>query len=176
MQTALTDAPSQFLTFELAGEEFAVEILRVKEIIEYDHLTRVPGMPVAVRGVINLRGRVVPVSDLALRFGMPASEITRRSCIVMVEVGSDEGPLVVGMITDAVSEVLDVPTDRIQPPPSFGTRVEAPYLQGMAETGRKFVMLLDIDRTLGPTTFQAVHTLEENAAPADGGAIPETAG
>ena len=145
---------TQFLSFVLAGEEYAVEILRVKEIIEYDNLTRVPGMPPAVRGVINLRGRVVPVVDVALAFGMPQSSITARSCIVMVEIGGDEGAVVMGIITDAVSEVLDLAADQIQPPPSFGTSIGAEVLDGMAEAaGKKFVMLLNIDRALGAHAF-----------------------
>jgi purine-binding chemotaxis protein CheW len=146
---------TQFLSFVLAGEEYAVEILRVKEIIEYDSLTRVPAMPPAVRGVINLRGRVVPVVDLALRFGLPESVITPRSCIVMVEIGTDEGALVMGIITDAVSEVLDLTAEQIQPPPSFGTSVGCEYLDGMAEASKKFVMLLNIDRALSADAFKA---------------------
>ena len=145
---------TQFLSFVLAGEEYAVEILRVKEIIEYDNLTRVPAMPPAVRGVINLRGRVVPVIDLALRFGLPDSVITPRSCIVMVELTGEEGAIVMGIITDAVSEVLDLAADQIQAPPSFGTAVGAEFLDGMAETNnKKFVMLLNIDRALGTDAF-----------------------
>jgi purine-binding chemotaxis protein CheW len=147
--SATTVERTQFLSFVLAGEEYAVDILKVKEIIEYDHLTRVPAMPPAVRGVINLRGRVVPVVDLALRFGLPQSVITPRSCIVMVEIGAGEGAVVMGIIADAVSEVLDLTTDAIQPAPTFGTAVKAEFLNGMAEsTGRKFVMLLNIDRSL----------------------------
>src|SRR5690242_4996174 len=147
MTTTSNESLTQFLSFVLAGEEYAVEILRVREIIEYDNLTRVPGMPPAVRGVINLRGRVVPVIDLALRFGLPASVITERSCIVMVEIGTGDSALVMGIITDAVSEVLDLAADQVQAPPSFGTSVGAEFLDGMAETsGKKFVMLLNIDR------------------------------
>jgi purine-binding chemotaxis protein CheW len=155
--TATTVGPTQFLSFVLAGEEYAVDILRVKEIIEYDHLTRVPAMPPAVRGVINLRGRVVPVVDLALRFGLPQSTITPRSCIVMVEIGTAEGAVVMGIIADAVSEVLDLTTGNIQPAPTFGTAVKAEFLDGMAEsTGRKFVMLLNIDRSLSASAFTTV--------------------
>jgi purine-binding chemotaxis protein CheW len=99
---------AQYLSFELCGEEYAVNILRVREIIEYDTLTRVPGMPACVRGVINLRGRVVPVLDLAARFGLAESETTRRSCIVMMELTDDEDSVVIGVITDAVSQVLDL--------------------------------------------------------------------
>jgi purine-binding chemotaxis protein CheW len=160
-----SNAPrTQFLSFVLSGEEYAVEILRVKEIIEFDSLTRVPAMPAAVRGVINLRGRVVPVIDLALRFGLQQSTITPRSCIVMVEIGADEGSAVMGIITDAVCEVLDLPTDQIQPPPSFGTSVGAEYLDGMAEsTGRKFVMLLNVDRALSAAAFTAAFVDAETA-------------
>jgi purine-binding chemotaxis protein CheW len=156
MSTTSSVPFTQFLSFELAGEEYAVEILRVKEIIEYDNLTRVPGMPPAVRGVINLRGRVVPVIDLALRFALPESVITARSCIVMVEIGTGDGAIVMGIITDAVSEVLDLTSEQMQPPPSFGTAVGAEYLDGMAEsTGKKFVMLLNIDRALSGTALSA---------------------
>lgn len=154
MTTTSSAAPTQFLSFVLSGEEYAVDILRVKEIIEYAELTRVPGMPPAVRGMINLRGRVVPVVDLALRFGLAASEITSRSCIVMLEIGEGERSTVIGIITDAVSEVLDLAVDRIQPPPTFGTAVDAQFLDGMAEsTGKKFVMLLNADRALSADAF-----------------------
>jgi purine-binding chemotaxis protein CheW len=154
MSNTSTGPRTQFLSFVLAGEEYAVDILRVKEIIEYADLTRVPAMPPAVRGVINLRGRVVPVVDLALRFGMPQSELTPRSCIVMVEVAGTDESIVMGIITDAVCEVVDLAIDRIQPAPSFGTSVGAEFLDGMAETsGRKFVMLLNIDRALSADAF-----------------------
>ena len=159
MTTTATAQLTQVLTFVLAGEEYAVDILRVKEIIEYNTLTRVPGMPASVRGVINLRGRVVPVIDLAQRFGLPESVITARSSIVMVEIGSTEGDVVIGIITDSVSEVMDLAADQIQPPPSFGTAVGAEYLNGMAEKGNhKFVMLLNIDRALGADAFVQVNS------------------
>jgi purine-binding chemotaxis protein CheW len=148
-----TNAPhaetrAQYLSFVLCGEEYAVNILRVKEIIEYDTLTRVPAMPPCVRGVINLRGRVVPVVDLAARFGLAESAITRRSCIVMVELTDGDDAVVMGIITDAVSQVLDLADSAIEPPPSFGTQINADFVKGMAETGKKFVIVLDIDRSL----------------------------
>ena len=164
MTTTTNVDPTQFLSFQLAGEEYAVNILRVKEIIEYDDLTRVPGMPASVRGVINLRGRVVPVVDLALRFGLPESQITPRSCIVMVEIGQGENAVIMGIIADAVSEVLDLTAEQIQSAPSFGTAVGAEYLDGMAEaTGRKFVMLLNVERALSAEAF-AAHNQEAIAA------------
>lgn len=155
MTSNTSAARTQYLSFVLAGEEYAVDILRVKEIIEYDDLTRVPGMPSSVRGVINLRGRVVPVVDLALQFGLPESAITPRSCIVMLEIDSGEGDAVVGVITDAVCEVLDLSVDQIQSPPTFGTSIRSDLLDGMAEaSSKKFVMLLSADRALGAHTFE----------------------
>lgn len=146
-------ARTQYLSFVIAAEEYAVDILRVREIIEYDTLTRVPAMPPAVRGVINLRGRVVPVVDLAARFGMPPLPITRRTCIVLVEVAGDP-PLVVGIITDAVSQVLELAAEDLEPPPAFGTAIGAEFLDGMSEAGKKFVMVLDVDRALAAAALQ----------------------
>jgi len=146
--TVTSEARSQYLSFFLSGEEYGVSILRVKEILEYDVPTRVPAMPESITGVINLRGRVVPIIDLAVRFGLPTSAVTRRSCIVVVELTIDGEPAVMGLIADSVSQVLDLAPDAIEPPPSFGTAVRADFLEGMAQTGRKFVMLLNIDQAL----------------------------
>jgi len=143
-----SQARTQYLSFALCGEEYAVDILRVKEIIEHGALTRVPAMPPAVRGVINLRGRVVPVVDLAARFGLPEREVTRRSCIVMVELTDEGDSVVMGIVADAVSQVLDLAESDIEPPPSFGTAIGARFIRGMAETGDKFVIILDVDRAL----------------------------
>jgi purine-binding chemotaxis protein CheW len=150
MTSPMTPLRGQILTFELAGEEYGVDILRVREIIRYARPTRVPGMPAAVRGLINLRGRVVPVIDLSLRFGFPDSVITERTSIVIVDTTSADGEIVIGIITDAVTAVLELTQDQVQPTPSFGTAVGAEFLDGMAEKGdQKFVMLLNIDRVLG---------------------------
>jgi purine-binding chemotaxis protein CheW len=146
--SATSQVRSQYLSFVLCGEEYAVNILRVKEIIEFDALTRVPAMPASVRGVINLRGRVVPVVDLAARFGLSESQITRRSCIVMVELVDNDESVVMGIIADAVSQVLDLAEGEIEPPPSFGTAISTKFIRGMAETGKKFVIILDVDRAL----------------------------
>lgn len=162
---------TQYLSFVIAAEEYAVEILRVREIIEYDTLTRVPAMPPAVRGVINLRGRVVPVVDLAARFGMPPLPITRRTCIVLVEVAGDP-PLVVGIITDAVSQVLELAAEDLEPPPAFGTAIGAEFLDGMSEAGKKFVMVLNVDRALAAAALQLP---AEPVATADGDAAEPAA-
>jgi purine-binding chemotaxis protein CheW len=144
----------QYLSFELAGEEFAFGILRVKEILEYDTITRVPNAPVAVRGVINLRGSVVPVVDLALQFGLAPTTITKRTCIVIVEAQVDGVDLVMGVLADAVSQVIDLAPEAIEPPPAFGSRVSVEYLVGLGKLDdKKFVLILDIDRLLGDVTL-----------------------
>ena len=155
--TPTTATRTQLLSFVLAGEEYAVDILRVREIIEYSTVTRVPGMPRSVRGVINLRGRVVPVMDLAVRFALPESVITPRSSIVVVELPNPDGDIVIGIITDAVTAVPDLETARVRPTPSFGTTVGSEFLDGIAETEKDtLVMLLNIDRALGPDAFVQV--------------------
>ncbi|MEJ1964140.1 MAG: chemotaxis protein CheW [Gammaproteobacteria bacterium] len=138
----------QYLTFMLGGEMFAISILAIKEIIEYSTLTEVPMMPASVRGVINLRGAVVPVADLAVRFGRAAGAVTKRTCIVIVETTANEGRQDVGVVVDAVNEVLDIPTADIEPPPTFGTRIRTDFIQGMGKVNNKFVILLDVNHVL----------------------------
>jgi purine-binding chemotaxis protein CheW len=138
----------QFLTFTLGGEMFAIEINNIKEIIEYGSLTTVPMMPEFVRGVINLRGRVVPVIDLAVRFGRKASEATKRTCNVIIEVQAEEQTLDIGIVVDAVSEVLEIPASEIEPAPSFGAKIRADFIQGMGKVGGEFVIILGLDKVL----------------------------
>jgi purine-binding chemotaxis protein CheW len=138
----------QYLTFFLSGEEYAIGILRVKEIIGYDTVTTVPKTPSWVRGVINLRGSVVPVVDLAVRFGIGERPVTKTSCIIIVEGQSEKRNTLMGVMVDAVSQVMDIAAEDVQAAPAFGTRIEVDYLLGMAEQGKKFVLLLDIDKVL----------------------------
>ena len=147
-QQAAADSPPQYLTFLLGGEMFAVGILNVKEIIEYGHLTEIPMMPAFIRGVINLRGAVVPVIDLAARFGKTQSLIGKRSCIVIVEVRENELRHDIGLLVDAVSEVIEIPASDIEPPPSFGARIRADFIHGMGKVAGKFVILLNIVKVL----------------------------
>ena len=142
------ELPAQYLTFALAGEMFAVGILNVKEIIECGHLTGIPMMPPFIRGVINLRGSVVPVIDLAARFGSAPTEIQRRTCIVIVEVPDAERQHDIGIMVDAVSEVLDIPAGEIEPPPAFGTNIRTDFISGMGKVAGKFVILLNISKVL----------------------------
>ena len=138
----------QYLTFTLGSEMFAVGILNVKEIIEYGNLTEIPMMPSFIRGVINLRGAVVPVVDLAARFGGKISEVQRRTCIVIVEITQDDAKHDIGIMVDAVSEVLEIQASEIEPPPSFGAKIRADFIAGMGKVNQKFVIILQIDRVL----------------------------
>ena len=140
--------PAQYLTFLLGSEMFALGILTIKEIIEYRKPTEVPMMPASVRGVINLRGAVVPVVDLQARFGRPASPVSRRSCIVILEVAQQGDQQVVGVVVDAVSEVLDIRAEDIEPAPAFGTRIRRDFIAGMGKVRERFVILLDAQQAL----------------------------
>ncbi|HET7841124.1 MAG TPA: chemotaxis protein CheW [Terriglobia bacterium] len=142
---------SQFLTFLLADDLYAVSILRIREIIEYDTVTRVPNMPESIRGVINLRGAVVPVVDLAMRFGLRDSNVTKRTCVIIAEVEVGGERLVMGLMADSVNQVIDLPPADIEPPPAFGTRVRVDFLKGLGKLGKKFVLILDLDRALSDT-------------------------
>jgi purine-binding chemotaxis protein CheW len=138
----------QYLTFFVGAEEYAITILRIKEILEFSGATRVPGTPPSVLGVINLRGRVVPVIDLSLKFGAPRSEVTPRSCVVLVELVVEGDNLIIGLLADAVREVVELPAEAIEPPPSFGTRARTEFLLGVGRYSERFVLVLDIDRLL----------------------------
>lgn len=142
----LPQEPTQYLTFMLAGEVFAIGILAIKEIIEYRNVTEVPMMPESVRGVINLRGAVVPVMDLQARFGRTPSAVSKRTCIVIVEVRADNESQIVGVVVDAVNEVLDIDPAEIEPPPTFGTRIRTDFILGMGKVKDAFVILLDVNR------------------------------
>jgi purine-binding chemotaxis protein CheW len=135
---------AQYLTFQLSGEMYAVGILNVKEIIEYGQLTEIPMMPAFIRGVINLRGSVVPVVDLSARFGHAQSEVGKRTCIVIVEVSQGDDKHDLGIMVDAVSEVLEVSSADIEPAPAFGAKIRADFIDGMAKISGKFVIILDI--------------------------------
>jgi purine-binding chemotaxis protein CheW len=139
----------QYLTFLLSGEMFAIAILNIKEIIEYGSLTEVPMMPGFIRGVINLRGSVVPVVDLSARFGRSRTEISRRTCIVIIEVeNGDESKQDIGVMVDSVSEVLEIPRSEIEPPPAFGAKIRVDFMHGMGKVAGKFVIILNANKVL----------------------------
>jgi purine-binding chemotaxis protein CheW len=139
---------TQYLTFLLGGEMYAIGILNIKEIIEYGQITEVPMMPAFIRGVINLRGRVVPVIDLQARFGKQSTATTKRSCIVIVEVEAESERQDVGMVVDSVSEVLEIPAAEIEPAPTFGAKIRADFISGMGKVNGKFVILLSVNKVL----------------------------
>lgn len=180
----------QYLTFVVGDEEYAVGVLRVREIIQYHAVTRVPRTPAWVRGVINLRGSVVPVVDLAVKFGLPAAAPGRCTCIVLVEVqmgdepalrsrgdrqreempGSRSGsPEMMGMIADEVRQVVDLAPGAVHPPPAFGTRVRVDYLEGMGRVGERMVLMLDVDRLLAADQIVASSVAGTDVAEALGG-------
>jgi len=138
------DLGGKYLTFGLAGEEYGLEILKVREIIGMMDITAVPRTPEFVRGVINLRGKVIPVVDLRLKFGMPPAEATDQTCIIVVDVGRVE----MGIMVDKVSEVLDIVSEDIEPPPSFGVSVDTEFILGMGKANNRVTILLDISRVL----------------------------
>lgn len=144
----LPQEPTQYLTFMLGGEVYAIGILAIKEIIEYGGLTTVPMMPSAISGVINLRGAVVPVMDLSARFGKPPSPVTKRSCIVIVELQTEEEKQVIGVVVDSVNAVQEIAPADIEPAPSFGMKIAANFIAGMGKVNGKFVILLDIQQVL----------------------------
>ena len=146
-QTELSD-DDQYLTFHLSNEMFAVGILNIKEIIEYGHLTTVPMMPEFVRGVINLRGSVVPVIDLQARFGRKSSVVGKRTCIVIVEVVVYEQIQTIGIIVDAVSAVISIPGSDIEKAPEFGAKLRTDFIFGMGKIEDEFVIILNIGQVL----------------------------
>ena len=138
--------PAQYLTFTLAEEVFALDIGKVREVLDYPTVTRVPQTPEFMCGVINLRGNVVPVVDMRQKFGMSATEKQVNTCIIIIEVTVDQETTVLGSMADSVREVLDLEQDQIEPPPRIGTRLNVDIIRGMGKQGDEFVMILDIDR------------------------------
>lgn len=157
---------AQYLTFMLGGEVFAIGILAVKEIIEYGGLTEVPMMPACIRGVINLRGAVVPVMDLSARFGKETTAVTKRTCIVIVEIEAADEQQVIGVVVDAVNAVLEIAAAEIEPAPSFGAKIRTDFIAGMGKVNGKFVILLNVHSVL---------SMEEMGALMDFGASAQAA-
>ena len=159
----------QFLTFFIAGEEYATTILKIREVVEFDTITIVPNTPAWIRGVINLRGSVLPIIDLAVKFGLPPSAISKFSCVVVAEVACGDIFMTMGMLADSVSQVIEFTARDIAEPPPFGTRVKIEYLRGMGRMGKKFCQILDIDKVLSADEFLAatdsIDSAQSSAAP-----------
>jgi len=146
----------KYLTFTLAGEEYGAGILKIKEIIGIIAITPVPQTPDYVKGVINLRGKVIPVIDLKLKFGMPPIEYTERTCIIIIEIKKEAGHILVGFLVDAVSEVLNIKEADIEDTPNFGTLLNTDFILGMAKSGGAVKILLDIDRVMNMNEVAAL--------------------
>ncbi len=152
----LSTLAGKYLTFKLDVEEFGLEILKVQEIIKMMDITRVPRTPAFVRGVINLRGKVIPVVDLRLKFEMDRREGTDKTCIIVVTVRRGSGAVVMGIIVDEVSEVLDVAGSSIEPAPEFGGVVDTSFILGMGKIGERVVTLMDVDKVLSSSDLADV--------------------
>jgi purine-binding chemotaxis protein CheW len=146
----------KYLTFQLANEEFGIRVLKVREIMGLQEITAVPQTPAYVKGVINLRGKVVPVVDLRLKFALSAAEYTQRTCIIVTQVQGESGPVLIGIVVDGVSEVLNLTAQEIEDTPDFGSEAGVRYLLGMAKVKGKVKILLDIDQVL---STQELHNL-----------------
>ena len=160
---AALDRDGKYLTFALAHEQYGLEILKVREIIGYMDVTAVPQTPHYVKGVINLRGQVIPVVDLRAKFGMEAVDVTDQTCIIVVEINQGQRRSNTGIIVDRVQEVLDIPGGNIEDSPQFGTSVNTDFILGMGKVGESVKILLDIDRVLGGAAIDAfapAHTVD----------------
>jgi len=153
---AMLPRGGKYLTFSLAGEEYGIGILKVKEIIGMMPVTSVPRTPEFVKGVINLRGKVIPVIDLRRRFGMEAVEYTDRTCIIVVEISANTGIMMMGIVVDAVSEVLNIKEETIEDTPGFGSEIDTNYILGMAKTEGSVKILLDINKVLTAAELSVV--------------------
>ena len=156
----MVNREGKYLTFSMAGEEYGIGIIKIKEIIGMMSITTVPQTPEFVKGVINLRGKVIPVIDLRLRFGMEAIDYTERTCIIVVEIAGVSGVVLIGIVVDAVSEVLNIKADEIEDTPAFGTKLDMDYILGMAKMEKSVKILLEIDRVL---SSEEVSVLEKAA-------------
>lgn len=157
------DNSNKYLTFLLGSEVYAFSILKVKEIIEYGDITSMPMMPDFICGAINLRGKVVPVIDLSLRMEKAAADISRRTCIVIVELSTGDGVINIGVIIDSVSKVVDLQADEIEPAPSFGGNIRTDFIEGMGKLENEFIIVLNLDRVISMDDIQALTQVQQLA-------------
>jgi purine-binding chemotaxis protein CheW len=155
----------KYLVFDLNGEECCIQVLKVREIIGVQDITAVPQTPVFVKGVINLRGKVIPVVDLRLKFGLPQQEYNQRTCIIVVQVDHESGSMMMGIVVDSVAEVLNISTTDIEDTPNFGQGVATPYLLGMAKIKGKVKLLLDINEVMTSQELQGFALLKKQEVP-----------
>lgn len=183
MSVAGITETTQYLTFHLEDEVFALDISQVREVLDFTTVTKVPRTPEFMRGVINLRGGVVPVVDLRLKFGMSKTEKTVDTCIIIVEVTVDGETTVLGALADSVQEVMDLEPDQIEPPPKIGTRLNTEFIKGMGKRDEQFIIILDIDKVFSSDELAMVqsagraptHDVEEVKVESEAG-LPEQVG
>ncbi len=156
MSVAGITETTQCLTFKLEDEVFALDISKVREVLDFTTVTKVPRTPEFMRGVINLRGNVVPVVDMRLKFGMPKTEKTVNTCIIIVEISIEGETAVLGALADSVQEVIDLEPDQIEPAPRIGTRVRTDFIKGMGKRDNHFIMILDIDKVFSADELSIV--------------------
>jgi purine-binding chemotaxis protein CheW len=153
---------TQYLTFKLDEEVFAIDISKVREVLDFTSITKVPRTPEFMRGVINLRGSVVPVVDLRLRFGMTNTKQTVNTCIIIVEVTVDNEIAILGALADSVQEVMDLEGGQIEPAPKIGTRLKTEFIKGMGKQNNNFIIILDIDKVFSTSELALVQTVQES--------------
>lgn len=155
-QTSAGSVTTKYLTFRMSGEEYGIEILKTREIIRMTEITRVPGTPAFIKGVINLRGRIIPVIDLRTRLELPAKAASELTCILITEIQHARQPLTMGVMIDEIGEVVELAPDAIEPPPEFGTTVHVDYLRGIARHENRVVVILNIERILSREELQVL--------------------
>lgn len=151
-----------YLTFMLDDELFSVDVAKVREVLDYTVITKIPRTPEYMRGVINLRGSVVPVIDLRLKFGMSKTENKLDTCVIVLEIKLDDETVILGALADSVQEVFDLEPEQIDPAPRFGTRFKTDFLKGMGKRDEKFIMILDIDKVFSIEELNMVHEFEKD--------------
>ena len=160
MNEKMSTTLKQYLTFTLDKELYAMDIAKVREVLEYTEITRVPRTPEFLRGVINVRGRAVPVVDMRLKFGLSRTEKTVNTCIIITEVEVDGESTVLGALADSVREVFDLEPDQIEPAPRLGTRIKTEFIDGMGKQGEEFIIILNIDKIFSAEELSVVQELE----------------
>jgi len=164
MSIATITETTQYLTYKLGDEVFALDITKVREVLDFTAVTKVPRTPEFMRGVINLRGRVVPVVDLRLKFGMTRTENSVNTCIIITEVTVDADTTIMGCLADSVQEVLDLEPEHIAPAPKIGTKLRTDFIKGMGKQGDRFVIILDIDKVFSADELSGVRTGSDDEA------------
>jgi purine-binding chemotaxis protein CheW len=167
MSVAGITETTQYLTFKLDDEVFALDITKVREVLDFTTVTKVPCTPEFMRGVINLRGSVVPVVDLRLKFGMTKTEKTVNTCVIIVEVAVDSETRVLGALADSVQEVMDLEPDHIEPAPKIGTRLNTEFITGMGKRDSTFIIILDVDKIFSTDELALVQETREEASAVD---------